>query len=125
MQVNALNCSAVYLLECNQPLTGSFCLTIRILAQEELNKLDSLFIKLPLEGKYLLCSELRGLEGNQRGWKSVYSHNKMLTPHGHCLFPVNTGHGPKSLTSGDCSSVTPEKWSVDQMHLLPTEPAPA
>ena len=38
--MNALNCSAVYLLECNQPLTGSFCLTSRILAQEKLNKLE-------------------------------------------------------------------------------------
>lgn len=124
MQVNALNCSAVYLLKCNQPLTESCCLTIRILAQEELNKLDSLFIKLSLEGKYLPCSEPEGT-GREQSWKSDYGHNKMLTPHGHCLFPVNIGHCPKSLTSGECLVVILEQWSVDQVHLFPIEPAPA
>ena len=40
-------------------------------------------------------------------------------------FAVNTGDGPKLLTSGDCSSVMLGEWPVDPRHLLPKEPAPA
>lgn len=125
MQVNALNCSAVYLLECNQPLTGSFCLTIRILAQEELNKLDRFTLYKAAFGRKASSMLRVGGIGRERGWKSGYSHNISLLLMGIASCPFTQGMGPESLTSGDCSSVIREQWSVDEMHLLPMKPAPA
>lgn len=40
------------------------------------------------------CSEAGGTE-RDRGWKSGYSHNQMLPPHGPCLLSVNAGRAQK------------------------------
>lgn len=77
--MNALNCSAVYLLECNQPLTGSCCLTIRILAQEKLNKLEFTFYKAAFGKKVSSMFRARrnwkgkGLEVRLRAQQNAYS----------------------------------------------------